>query len=55
MFSHIMLGADDVAASKTFYDAALGALGVRKGWSTPKVAQCICMEAEYLCLSLIHI
>ncbi|RZM34518.1 MAG: VOC family protein, partial [Sphingomonas sp.] len=28
MFSHIMLGADDIAASKTFYDAALGALGV---------------------------
>ena len=29
MFSHIMLGADDVAASKAFYDSALGALGVR--------------------------
>lgn len=28
MFSHIMLGADDIAASKAFYDAALGALGV---------------------------
>jgi catechol 2,3-dioxygenase-like lactoylglutathione lyase family enzyme len=28
MFSHIMVGADDVAVSKTFYDAALGALGV---------------------------
>jgi len=24
MFSHIMLGADDVEASKKFYDAALG-------------------------------
>lgn len=31
MFSHIMIGADDVEASKTFYDAALGALGVRPG------------------------
>ena len=31
MFSHIMLGADDIAASKTFYDAALGALGVPQG------------------------
>lgn len=28
MFSHIMVGADDVAASKAFYDATLGALGV---------------------------
>ncbi len=27
MFSHIMVGADDVAASKKFYDAVLGALG----------------------------
>jgi catechol 2,3-dioxygenase-like lactoylglutathione lyase family enzyme len=31
MFSHIMVGADDVAASKLFYDASLGALGVRPG------------------------
>ncbi len=31
MFSHIMLGADDIAASKAFYDAALGALDVPGG------------------------
>jgi catechol 2,3-dioxygenase-like lactoylglutathione lyase family enzyme len=31
MFSHIMLGANDIAASKAFYDAALGALGVPEG------------------------
>lgn len=31
MFSHIMLGTDDVAAAKTFYDAALGALGIPEG------------------------
>lgn len=31
MFSHVMVGADDVAASRAFYDAALGALGVRPG------------------------
>ena len=36
MFSHIMLGADDVAASKKFYDAALGALGVGEGRVDPK-------------------
>ncbi len=31
MFSHIMLGASDLAASKKFYDATLGALGVGPG------------------------
>lgn len=31
MFSHVMLGADDIAASKAFYDAALGALDVTAG------------------------
>ncbi len=33
MFSHIMLGADDVDASKEFYDAALG---VKPGRVDPK-------------------
>lgn len=31
MFSHMMLGTNDVAAAKRFYDAALGALGVPPG------------------------
>jgi catechol 2,3-dioxygenase-like lactoylglutathione lyase family enzyme len=31
MFSHIMVGADDIPAAKTFYDAALGALGLPEG------------------------
>ena len=31
MFSHVMIGADDIDASKAFYDAALGALGVPAG------------------------
>ena len=31
MFSHIMVGANDLEASKKFYDAALGALGVSPG------------------------
>jgi catechol 2,3-dioxygenase-like lactoylglutathione lyase family enzyme len=44
MFSHIMLGANDLGASKAFYDATLGALGHREGaqddkgrvfWFTP--------------------
>ena len=36
MFSHIMLGANDLAASKAFYDATLGALGVAPGFTDPK-------------------
>ena len=36
MFSHIMLGANDVESSKTFYDAALGALGARSAMVDPK-------------------
>lgn len=36
MFSHLMIGANDVADSKTFYDAALGALGVNEGRVDPK-------------------
>ncbi len=31
MFSHIMIGANDVAESKKFYDAVLGALGHKPG------------------------
>ncbi|WP_109809326.1 VOC family protein [Sphingosinithalassobacter portus] len=36
MFSHVMLGANDIDASKAFYDAALGALGVAPGRVDPK-------------------
>lgn len=31
MFSHVMLGTNDVEASKRFYDAVLGALGYKPG------------------------
>jgi len=31
MFSHVVVGADDLEAAKRFYDAALGALGVGPG------------------------
>ncbi|MDA8965757.1 VOC family protein [Pseudomonadales bacterium] len=31
MFSHIMIGANDVQASKAFYDAILGAMGFAPG------------------------
>ncbi len=36
MFSHVMLGANDIAASKAFYDAAIGALGGQPGGVDPK-------------------
>ncbi|CAG22326.1 VOC family protein [Photobacterium profundum] len=31
MFSHIMVGANDIQQSKTFYDAILGAMGYEPG------------------------
>ena len=31
MFSHVMVGANDVERAKTFYDATLGALGAKPG------------------------
>ncbi len=36
MFSHVLVGADDVAASKKFYDAVLGTIGVPEGKADPK-------------------
>lgn len=36
MFSHIMVGADDVEASRRFYDAVLGALGIPSSAGDPK-------------------
>ncbi len=32
MFSHVMVGATDLEASKKFYDAVLGTLGVNPGY-----------------------
>ena len=31
MFSHIMVGANDIEESKTFYDHVLGVLGAKPG------------------------
>src|SRR4051794_15798 len=36
MFSHLFVGANDVAASKKFYDAVLGAIGIPEGKADPK-------------------
>ena len=36
MFSHIMVGANDISASKKFYDAVMGALGISPGMTGDK-------------------
>lgn len=36
MFSHVFVGVNDMQASKKFYDAALGAIGVPEGKGDPK-------------------
>jgi len=36
MFSHIMIGSNDTARSKAFYDATLGALGAKPGITDDK-------------------
>lgn len=36
MFSHIMLGANDIQESKAFYDSILGVLGYKPGVLDPK-------------------
>jgi catechol 2,3-dioxygenase-like lactoylglutathione lyase family enzyme len=36
MFSHIMIGGDDLAVAKKFYDAVLGTVGVPEGTMDPK-------------------
>ena len=37
MFSHIMVGANDLEASKKFYDAVLGKLGAKPGDLSPNL------------------
>ncbi len=34
MFSHVMVGSNDIEASKRFYDAVLGVLGAKEGFLT---------------------
>lgn len=36
MFSHVMLGANDIEQSKAFYDATMGVLGYKAGMIDPK-------------------
>jgi len=41
MFSHVVLGTNDIAAAKAFYDAALGALGYGEGMEIPEANRVI--------------
>ena len=36
MFTHVMVGTNDIEASKKFYDAVLGAIGHSAGQTDPK-------------------
>ena len=36
MFSHIMIGSNDIARSKKFYDALFTAMGAQPGTRTPE-------------------
>ena len=36
MFSHVMVGSNDIEASKKFYDATLGTLGIGAAFTDPK-------------------
>ncbi|MEO9969480.1 MAG: VOC family protein [Hyphomonadaceae bacterium] len=36
MFSHMMVGTNDIEKSKVFYDAVFGALGAKEGFVDPK-------------------
>ncbi|WP_418358277.1 VOC family protein [Shewanella basaltis] len=42
MFSHVMIGVNDMNISKKFYDATLGALGIAPGKIDPK-GRCVYM------------
>ena len=35
MFNHIMVGSNDLEKAKTFYDATLGAMGAKPGFTDP--------------------
>lgn len=47
MFSHVVLGADDIPAAKTFYDAILTALGHGAGMMTPDGNRIIYQSATH--------
>ncbi len=51
MFSHVMLGANDIEESKAFYDAILGALGYEPGVIDEKGRAFWITKAGIFCIS----
>lgn len=52
MFSHVMIGAENIEDSKSFYDAVLGTLGTKPGFVDPK-GRCFYMaEGNVFALSI---
>jgi len=52
MFSHIMVGTNDMEKSKAFYDATLGALGYEPGVMDPKGRCFYVTEKGIFCISV---
>ncbi len=48
MFSHIMVGANDVEKLKVFYDAVLGELGHKTGLIAPRGDVFTTLESNYI-------
>lgn len=45
MFSHVMVGSNDIDRSKSFYDTLFEALGGKPGRVDPRAASCTCTAA----------
>jgi extradiol dioxygenase family protein len=55
MFSHIMIGTNDIEKAKAFYDALLGTLGIRPGrLRVSRTAVCVSFTAHQAVCSLLH-
>ena len=54
MFSHIMLGANDIDEAKVFYDATLGAIGHKPGMIDPK-GRCLYLADGGIPVSYTHL
>ena len=52
MFSHIMIGANDIDESKAFYDAILGVIGHKPGFMDPKGRCFYASDSDVFCLSI---
>lgn len=51
MYSHIMVGADDIGSAKNFYDATLGALGYKPAVTDDKGRLFYMTDTGFFCVS----